>query len=128
MIASDGRLEQGKGHPRTAGTFARVLAQYVRQERALPLMDALRKMTLMPAQRLEKRVPTMRDKGRLRAGADADITVFDPATARDASTYTDPARPSLGIRYVLVNGAVVVRDGRVQAGIAAGREIRAPIE
>jgi N-acyl-D-aspartate/D-glutamate deacylase len=128
MIASDGRLEQGKGHPRTAGTFARVLAQYVREEGALPLMDALRKMTLMPAQRLEKRVPAMRDKGRLRAGADADISVFDPATVRDASTYTEPALQSFGMRYVLVNGAVVVRDGRVQAGIAAGREIRAPID
>jgi cytosine/adenosine deaminase-related metal-dependent hydrolase len=128
MIASDGILDGGKGHPRTAGTFARILAQYVREEGALPLMDALRKMTLMPAQRLEKRVPAMRDKGRLRAGADADIAVFDPATVRDASTYTQPALPSLGIRYVLVHGTVLVRDGKVQAGLAAGREIRAPIE
>jgi amidohydrolase family protein len=101
MIASDGG---GKGHLRAAGTYARVLGQYVREEGALPLMDALRKMTLMPAQRLEKRVPAMRDKGRLRAGADADITVFDLATVRDASTYAEPALQSLGIRYVLVNG------------------------
>jgi len=128
MIASDGILDGGKGHPRTAGTFARILAQYVREESALPLMDALRKMTLMPAQRLEKRVPAMRDKGRLRAGADADITVFDPATVRDASTYTQPALQSLGMRYVLVNGVMVVADGKVQAGVAAGREVRAPIE
>jgi imidazolonepropionase-like amidohydrolase len=128
MIASDGRLIEGKGHPRTAGTFARILAQYVREEATLPLVDALRKMTLMPAQRLEKRVPAMRDKGRLRVGADADITVFDPITVRDASTYTEPALHSLGMRYVLVNGVVVVEDGRVQAGVAAGREIRAPIE
>jgi Amidohydrolase family len=128
MIASDGILDGGKGHPRTAGTFARILAQYVREERALPLMDALRKMTLMPAQRLEKRVPAMRDKGRLRAGADADITVFDPATVRDGSTYTQPALQSLGMRYVLVNGIVVLKDGKVQAGAVAGREIRAPIE
>jgi N-acyl-D-aspartate/D-glutamate deacylase len=128
MIASDGILDGGKGHPRTAGTFARILAQYVREESVLPLMDALRKMTLMPAQRLEKRVPAMRGKGRLRTGADADITVFDPATVRDASTYTQPALQSLGIRYVLVNGTVLVRDGKVQAGVAAGREIRAPIE
>jgi hypothetical protein len=128
MIASDGILDGGKGHPRTAGTFARILAQYVREGSVLPLMDALRKMTLMPAQRLEKRVPAMRDKGRLRTGADADITVFDPATVRDASTYTQPALQSLGIRYVLVNGTVLVRDGKVQAGVAAGREIRAPIE
>jgi N-acyl-D-aspartate/D-glutamate deacylase len=129
MIASDGGLSPGgKGHPRTAGTFARVLGQYVREESALPLMDALRKMTLMPAQRLEKRVPAMRDKGRLRAGADADITVFDPATVRDASTYAQPALPSLGIRHVLVNGTVVVKDGKVEAGTAVGRGIRAPIE
>jgi hypothetical protein len=128
MIASDGLLERGKGHPRTAGTYARILGQYVRDERALPLMDALRKMTLMPAQRLEKRVPAMRDKGRLRLGADADITVFDPVTVRDASTYTEPALPSLGMRYVLVNGIVVVRDGKVQAGVAAGKGVRAPVE
>jgi N-acyl-D-aspartate/D-glutamate deacylase len=128
MIASDGFLEGGKGHPRTTGTYARMLGQYVREESALPLMDALRKMTLMPAQRLEKRVPAMRDKGRLRTGADADITVFDPVTVRDASTYTEPALPSLGMRYVLVNGIVMVRDGKVQAGVAAGREIRAPME
>jgi dihydroorotase len=127
MIASDGLLEVGKGHPRTAGTYARILGQYVREEGALLLMDALRKMTLMPAQRLEKRVPAMRDKGRLRAGADADITVFDPITVRDASTYTQPALQSLGMRYVLVNGTVVVRDGKVQSGVA-GREIRAPID
>jgi N-acyl-D-aspartate/D-glutamate deacylase len=128
MIASDGLLTGGKGHPRTAGTYAHILAQYVREERALPLMDALRKMTLMPAQRLEKRVPAMRDKGRLRAGADADITVFDPATVRDASTYTEPALPSVGMRYVLVNGGLVVKDGKVQASVPAGKGIRAAIE
>jgi dihydroorotase len=91
-------------------------------------MEALRKMTLMPAQRLEKRVPAMRDKGRLRPGADADITVFDPATVRDQSTYTEPALHSLGIRYVLVNGMVLLKEGTVQAGVAAGKEIRARIE
>ena len=91
-------------------------------------MDALRKMTLMPAQRLEKRVPAMRDKGRLRAGADADITVFDLTTVGDAATYTQPTLPSLGIRYVLVNGMLLVNEGKVQAGVRAGREIRAPIE
>jgi N-acyl-D-aspartate/D-glutamate deacylase len=128
MIASDGILDGRKGHPRTAGTFARILAQYVREEKALPLMDALRKMTVMPAQRLEKRAPAMRDKGRLRSGADADITVFDPATVRDASTYTEPALQSVGMRYVLVNGVVVLKDGKLQAGSAAGKGIRAPIE
>ena len=85
-------------------------------------------MTLMPAQRLEKRVPAMRDKGRLRAGADADITVFDLTTVGDAATYTQPTLPSLGMRYVLVNGVVVVKDGKLQARVAAGRGIRALIE
>jgi predicted amidohydrolase len=128
MIGSDGALSGGKGHPRTAGSFARVLGQYVREENALALMEALRKMTIMPAQRLEKRVPAMRDKGQLRVGADADITVFDRATVRDASTYTQPALPSIGMHYVLVNGAVALKDGKVQAGATAGRAIRAQIE
>ncbi len=77
MIASDGFDGQG-GHPRSAGTFSRVLAKYVREEKSLSLMDAIRKMTLMPAQRLEARVPSMRNKGRIKIGADADLTLFDP--------------------------------------------------
>jgi len=85
-------------------------------------------MTIMPAQRLEKRVPAMRDKGRLRVGADADITVFDRETVRDASTYTQPALPSIGMHYVLVNGAVALKDGKVQAGVTVGRAIRSHIE
>ena len=128
MIASDGILIEGRGHPRTAGTYARVLGQYVREERVMSLMDALRKMTLMPAQRLERRVPAMRNKGRLRIGADADITVFDPANVRDAATYTEPSLPSVGIRHVLVAGVPVVRDGRLQTGIAPGNPVRAPLE
>src|SRR6185503_11949529 len=80
MIASDGFIEHGRGHPRTSGTFAKVLGKYVREERAVPLMDALRRMTLEPARRLERRTPAMSGKGRIRAGADADLTIFDPAT------------------------------------------------
>jgi N-acyl-D-aspartate/D-glutamate deacylase len=128
MIASDGSTDPRQAHPRTAGTYARVLGVYVREEGALSLMDALRKMTLMPAQRLERRVPAMRNKGRLRAGADADITVFDPATVRDASTYTQPALNSVGIRHVLVNGVPVLKDGQLQTRVAAGKPIRAAIE
>src|SRR5712664_1128769 len=73
MIASDGHLANGKGHPRTAGTYALVLGRYVREEKVLDLMTALKKMTLMPAQRLETRAPMFKDKGRIRVGADADI-------------------------------------------------------
>ena len=78
-IASDGLIEHGKGHPRTAGTEARVLAHYVRETKQLTLMDAIRKMSLMPAQRLEKLAPVFKNKGRIKVGADADIAVFDPA-------------------------------------------------
>ena len=127
MIASDGGLRNGKGHPRSSGTFARVLGRYVREAGALTLMDAIRKMSLMPAQRLQDRVPAMRNKGRIREGADADLTLFDPATVADASTYEDPARYSIGIRYVLVNGAPVVKDGKLQ-DVTPGRPIRAPLQ
>jgi N-acyl-D-aspartate/D-glutamate deacylase len=91
MIASDGVPTTGpKIHPRGQGTFSRVLGHYVREEKALDLMTALRKMTLMPAQRLEKRAPIFRNKGRIRVGADADITVFDPDKIIDKATYYGP--------------------------------------
>jgi dihydroorotase len=127
MIASDGGLRNGKGHPRSAGTFARVLGHYVRETGALSLMEAVRKMSLMPAERLQERVPAMRNKGRIREGADADLTLFDPATVADASTYEDPAKYSIGIRYVLVNGTPVVSDGKLREG-TAGRPVRAPVQ
>ena len=92
MIASDGMPITGaKVHPRGQGTFSRVLGHYVREEKALDLMTALRKMTLMPAQRLEKRAPMFKDKGRIRVGADADITVFDANRVIDKATYRKPA-------------------------------------
>ena len=127
IIASDGILENGKGHPRTAGTYTRVLGSYVRDQHALTLLDALTKMTLMPAQRLEKRVPAMKNKGRIRAGADADLTIFDPLSIADKSTFQDPAKYAEGVRFVLVNGVVIVKDGQLQPGITPGRPIRAPI-
>ena len=126
MIASDGFIEHGRGHPRTSGTYSKVLGKYVREEHALSLMGALRKMTLLPAQRLQERVPSMAQKGRLRAGADADITIFDPATVIDRSTYEDATIPAAGIPYVIVGGRVAVDSGKVTAA-RAGRAIRAPI-
>jgi N-acyl-D-aspartate/D-glutamate deacylase len=128
MIASDGMPITGaKVHPRGQGTFSRVLGHYVREEKALDLMTALRKMTLMPAQRLEKRAPAFRDKGRIRIGADADITVFDPNRVIDKATYEDPLQYSQGIQFVLVNGVPVVKDGQLVDGVFPGRAARAPL-
>ncbi len=113
MIASDGvEIVNNTGHPRGAGTFARVLGRFVREEQILPLMDALGRMTILPARQLEGYSPAMKVKGRLKVGADADITVFDPATVIDNATFEKPEQASSGILFVLVNGVPVVRDGR----------------
>jgi hypothetical protein len=128
MIASDAYWQNGTGHPRTTGTYSRVLGRYVRENHCLSLMDAIRKMTLMPAQRLEARVPAMRQKGRLRVGADADITIFDAATVMDRSTYREPSLSPVGIQHVIVNGVSVVANARAVEGVAPGKPVRAPIE
>ena len=128
MVASDGvAFVNGRAHPRGAGTFARVLGRYSRDEGRLGLMEALRKMTLMPARRLEAMVPEMAAKGRVSPGADADLTVFDPETVLDRATFVDPDQPSTGIPHVLVGGVFVVRDGELvdfAEGTAPGRAIR----
>jgi len=128
IIASDGILKDGKGHPRAAGTYSRILGYYVRETKTLTLMDALRKMTLMPAQRLERRVPMMKTKGRLRPGADADLAIFDADRVIDKATYTEPGKYSEGIKFVLVNGVAVVKDGQLQVGVKPGQALRAPIQ
>ena len=124
MITSDGVIVNGKGHPRGAGTFSHVLGQLVRKEGHLTLMEALRKMTVMPAQRLESSVPSMRHRGRIAAGAFADITVFDPSTIIDRATYTNSAQYSEGVRFLLVNGILVLADGEFVGGARPGRAIR----
>jgi N-acyl-D-aspartate/D-glutamate deacylase len=125
MIASDGGITNGRGHPRGAGTYARVLGKYVREEKALSLMDAIRKASLMPAQRLESVTPQMVQKGRRKVGADADISVFDPAQVIDKATFENPAQYSNGFRFVMVNGTFVVQNGRLQEDAAPGQGIRA---
>jgi N-acyl-D-aspartate/D-glutamate deacylase len=119
MIASDGILDEGKGHPRAAGTYARVLGRYVREQHALSLLDALRKMTVMPADRLG-----LKNKGRIAVGADADITVFDPQRVIDRATFDKPAQYSEGIQYVLVGGTEVVRGGNLREEKMPGKGIR----
>jgi N-acyl-D-aspartate/D-glutamate deacylase len=123
MVASDGMPYAPGAHPRGAGTFSRVLGYYVRERKVLPLMDALAKMTIMPAQRLEAIAPAMKNKGRLRPGADADITVFDPERIRDTATFEKGLSFSEGIEHVLVHGIPVVRDGRTVPGVYPGRAV-----
>jgi dihydroorotase len=126
MIASDGMpfFEQ-KVHPRGAGSFSRVLGRYVREQGALPLMAALRKMTLLPAQRLEGFATEFAAKGRVRVGGDADLVVFDPARVLDRATFEEPFQPSTGIVHTLVGGVFVVRNEQLVDGAAPGRGMHA---
>jgi len=117
MIASDG----AEGHPRNAGTYSRVLAQYVREKKTLTLMEALRKMTLMPAQMLERSTPVARRKGRLQEGADADIVVFDPQAISDRSTFAKPMEPSVGVHELIVGGTLVIDDDKMVPDVYPGR-------
>jgi N-acyl-D-aspartate/D-glutamate deacylase len=122
MIASDG----ADGHPRNAGTYSRVLAQYVRGKETVTLMDAIRKMSLMPAEMLERSTPAARQKGRLQEGCDADIVVFDAATIGDRATFEKPMEPSVGVRYLVVGGTLVVDEGRIVLDVFPGRAILGP--
>ena len=119
MVSSDGEL----GHPRNAGTYARILSHYVRETGSLTLMDAIRKMSLMPAQRLEKSTDAARRKGRLQEGADADVVAFDPKTVVDRATYRAPREPSEGMRYVLVGGVVLIDRGKLLAQTYPGKPL-----
>jgi N-acyl-D-aspartate/D-glutamate deacylase len=119
IVASDG----GPGHPRNAGTFCKVLSRYVREQRSITLMDALRKMSLAPAQRMEKSAPGARAKGRLQEGADADVVAFDEKTVVDHATYQSPREPSSGMRFVLVNGVELIHEGRLVPNTYPGRAL-----
>jgi N-acyl-D-aspartate/D-glutamate deacylase len=119
MIASDGL----PSHPRGAGTYARILGKYVREQKSLTMLDAVRKMSLMPAQRLETITAAAKRKGRVQGGADADLVVFDPATIADQSTYRSPRTPSVGMKYVMVGGTLVVDQGALVPGAAPGQAV-----
>ena len=107
-------------HPRAYGTFARVLGRYVRDEKALPLEDAIRQLTSLPATNLG-----LKRRGRLEPGYFADVVVFDPATITDHATFEMPHQYSTGVRHVFVNGVHVLRDGE-HTGALPGRVVRGP--
>ncbi len=125
MIGSDAILTAGNhNHPRSTGCFARTLGRYSRDLKVISLHEALAKMTIMPAERLQRQVPALRKKGRLQRGADADITVFDPVTVIDTSTIENPAQYSKGIDWVLIMGQVAKNPYGVDQNIRAGQAIK----
>jgi N-acyl-D-amino-acid deacylase len=118
--AEDGKLSESKSHPRAWGSFPRILGHYVRDEQLLPLEEAIRKMTSKAAARVH-----LNDRGILRPGMKADITVFDPATIRDVATFENPNHYSVGVKQVFVNGRRVLADG-VMTAERSGRPLRGP--
>ena len=123
MIASDGFM----GHPRNAGCYSRILGKYVRENKDLSLMLALKKCSLWPAQRLEKCAPIFKKKGRVQVGADADLIIFDAAKIIDHATFTDAAKFSSGIKYTLIHGVPVVKNGKFQKDVFPGKAARGTI-
>lgn len=123
IIASDGMPYAALAHPRTAGTFSRLLGKYVREEKVIDLNSAIEKITLLPAKRLEGISPMMRYKGRLQIGADADITIFNPNTITDKATFEKGLAFSEGIEYVIVNGIIAVKNGETVSDTFPGQPI-----
>ena len=107
-VASDGLLNRGQGHPRAAGTFPRVIGKYVRDEGKLELIDQLKKMTKLPAERVK-----LENKGEIKEGMDGDIVIFDYERIIDRATFTNPTREPLGIEYVIINGKLALENGNV---------------
>lgn len=122
IIASDGMPYAPGAHPRTAGTFSRILGKYVREEKILDLITALKKMTIMPAKRLEKIAPSMARKGRLQIGADADITIFNPNTIIDKADFSG-LKYSEGVETVIIDGKIIIKEGRIIENVFPGKPI-----
>lgn len=123
IIASDGMPYAKLAHPRTAGTFSRVLGKYVREDKVIDLNTAIEKMTLLPAKRLENIAPMMRFKGRIQVGADADVTIFNPNTVIDKATFEKGLEFSVGIEYVIVNGSFILKNGKTVNNIFQGQPV-----
>lgn len=123
MIGSDGGPYAPLTHPRTAGTYARVLGKYVREDKVLDLLTAIEKMTILPAKMLERVAPMMRFKGRIQVGADADITIFNPDTVIDKATFEEGLKFSEGIAYVMVNGIFVLKNGETVKNVFPGQPV-----
>jgi N-acyl-D-amino-acid deacylase len=119
-LAATGEMSAGKPHPRSYGTFPRVLGEYVREQRLLSLPEAVHKMTGLPARRLG-----LRDRGQVRVGARADLVVFDARRIADRATYEDPHRYAAGVEHVVVNGSLVIKDGE-HTGSLPGRVLAPP--
>ena len=125
MIATDGYIKKGKGHPRTTGSYSMILGKYVRERKIITLIDAIRKMSFMPAKRLENLVPNMKNKGRIKLGADADLVVFNPDSIINKSSYSNPSAISEGIIHLIVNGNLVIENEPMDYSSNCGKPIRA---
>lgn len=124
MIGSDTIIEPDyNNHPRGAGTYSRIFGKYVREKKVLSIMDAIKKVSYFPAQRMESSAPSMKYKGRLEVESDADITIFDPETIIDKSTVKDTGAPSLGVEYVIINGVLVKNKEGIVPGVHPGKPI-----
>jgi len=114
-------------HPRSAGCFTRFIREWVRERKTVSLMEGIRKCALIPAEILSASTPAMRQKGKLRAGADADIVVFDFETLSDRATFSAMSRPSEGVKHLIVSGEVLISDGVLDVAARPGKPVRRPI-
>jgi len=119
--------EGAASHPRTAGVYTRFLRKWVRERGVISFMEAIRKASLRPAQILEKSTPMMKKKGRIQVGMDADIIVFDPETVADRATFENSTQTAAGMKHVLVNGTLLIRDEQLDTEAFPGRPVRRPV-